>query len=338
MQYAGAAVIQSHGQVDYPGGDNDGQPIFAVVDIKKTRMYDEALPGWRPTTPGEIQGGAYNALSESDKEEASAIMLPFLTKGWENLPLLAKGWETQSAASGVTSLIAVRNSSYCNDLKLRLEVRKGTGTVVTYLTDFWLSPGHIRLVDLANVGSVQPGFVGAGTVTVTDVRQLCDMNGDGHKDLAPTMPSVIVVNRGADPGDTTAVYAGIPFDYHGASCPVKVSGQVIDEFTLKPVEDASIRVNTVEVRKTDFTGYYEFTIPSSTWGIGFTLDVVEAGYHAWSKDYTLYCDDLVVNMELDPVCKTVTVSGTVEDKETGLPIVGAEVSAGNRRGTGTPAA
>ena len=286
MQYAGAAVIQSHGQIDYPGGEHDGQPIFAVVDLKKTKMYDESLPGWRYTAPGEIQGGAYNALAESDKKEASDIMLPFLAKTRDY--------------QGVTSLIAVRNNSYCNDIELKLEVRKGSGTVVSYVTNFWLPAGHIKLIDLASVGSVNPGFIGAGTVEVTNVYQLCDTDGDGHKDMTPTMPSVVVVNEGANPGDVTSVYEGIPFGYHGSSCLVTVSGQVIDEETLKPLEDVSIKVDTVEKDKTDFTGYYEFQVSSSTWGTAFTLDVAKTGYHAWLEDYTLYCDDLVINPELNP--------------------------------------
>jgi hypothetical protein len=196
MEYAGAAVIQSHSQVDYPGGEHDGQPIFAVVDLKKTRVYDETLHRWRPTVPGEIQGGAYNALAEGEKKATTAIMLPHLAKARDS--------------QGVTSLIAVRNNSNCNDIGLKLEVREGTGTVVSYVTDFWLSPGHIKLIDLANVGSVNPGFVGAGMVEVTNVHQLCDTDGDGQPDQEPVMPSVVVVNKGTGPGDITAVYEGIP--------------------------------------------------------------------------------------------------------------------------------
>jgi len=196
MEYAGAAVIQSHSQVDYPGGEHDGQPIFAVVDLKKTRVYDEALHRWRPTIPGEIQGGAYNALAEGEKRATIAIMLPHLAKARDN--------------QGVTSLIAVRNNSNCNDIGLKLEVKNLVGTVVTYVTNFWLSPGHIKLIDLANVGTMDPGFVGAGTVEVTYVEQLCDEDNDGHVDEAPTLFSVVVVNRGADSGDVTEVYEGIP--------------------------------------------------------------------------------------------------------------------------------
>jgi len=196
MEYAGAAVIESHSQVDYPGGEHDGQPIFAVVDLKKTTVYDEALHRWRPTIPGEIQGGAYNALAEGEKKATIAVMLPHLAKARDS--------------QGVTSLIAVRNNSNCNDIGLKLEVKNLVGTVVTYMTDFWLSPGHIKLIDLANVGTMDPGFVGAGIVEVTYVEQLCDEDHDGDVDEAPTLFSVVVVNRGAESGDVTEVYKGIP--------------------------------------------------------------------------------------------------------------------------------
>ena len=202
MGYAGAAVIQSHQQVDYPGQHHpNGEPIFAVVDLKKTRMYDEALQRWRHTIPGEIQGGAYNALAEGEKKEASAVMLPFLAKAKND--------------QGVTSLMAIRNNSNCNQIGLKLEVRKGTGTVVSYVHIFNLPPGHIKLIDMANVGSVNPGFVGAGRVRVIDVEQLCDEDNDGHIDESPTMLSVVVVNKGAGSGDITSVYEGIPVAYWG---------------------------------------------------------------------------------------------------------------------------
>ena len=195
MTYAGAAVIQSHEQVDYPGGMHDGEPIFVVVDLKKTKMYDETLHRWRHTVPGEIQGGAYNARAESDKAGPGPILLPFLSKARNN--------------QGVTSLIAIRNNSNCNNIAIELEVRKGTGTVLTYVSNFWLNTGHVKLIDLANVGSLKPGFVGSGTIEVVDAEQLCDTDGDGQPDQEPVMPSVVVVNRGAGPGDITAVYKGI---------------------------------------------------------------------------------------------------------------------------------
>jgi len=195
MQYAGAAVIQSHAQVDYAGGVHGGEPIFVVVDLKKTKVYDEALHRWRHTVPGEIQGGAYNARAESDTEGAGPIFLPFLAKAKND--------------QGVTSLIAVRNNSNCNKLGLKLEVRKGTGTMITYVHNFWLSAGHVRLIDFADLGNVNPGFAGSGTIEITDVEQLCDLDNDGQEDQEPVMPSVVVVNRGAGSGDITAVYKGI---------------------------------------------------------------------------------------------------------------------------------
>jgi len=188
VEYAGAAVIQSHSQVGYPSGEEtDGQPIFAVVDLKKA-----------PQDREDAQGGSYNACAESEKMGASAIALPFLASDYR----------------GVTSLIAVRNSSNCNEIKIRLEVRGETGAIVSYLGSFWLRAGHLKLIDLANVGSVNPGFVGAGTVEVTDVHQLCDTDGDGDVDQSPTMLSVVVVNMGSGPEGrseaVTSVYEGIP--------------------------------------------------------------------------------------------------------------------------------
>ncbi len=180
-EYAGAAVIQSHRQVGYPSGEETaGQPIFAVVDLKKAGM--------------DAQGGSYNAHAESENMGASVIMLPFLARDYQ----------------GVTSLIAVRNNSNCNDIKLKLEVRDETGAVVSLVGDFWLRAGHVKLIDLANVGSVVPGFAGAGIAEVTDVQQLCDTDGDGQVDQSPPMPSVVVVNKGAGSGDVTSVYEGIP--------------------------------------------------------------------------------------------------------------------------------
>ncbi|MBC8264915.1 MAG: lamin tail domain-containing protein, partial [Anaerolineales bacterium] len=181
IEYAGAAVIQSHSQVGYPGSEEtDGQPIFAVVDLKKAGV--------------DVQGGSYNAHAESENQGASVIMLPFLARDHQ----------------GVTSLMAIRNSSNCNDVKLKLEVRGETGAVVSFVDNFWLRSGHIKLVDLDSVNSVASGFAGAGIAEVTDVQQLCDMDGDGDADQEPLMLSVVVVNKGTGPGDVTWVYEGIP--------------------------------------------------------------------------------------------------------------------------------
>ena len=138
------------------------------------------------------------------------------------LPFLARDHQ------GVTSLIAVCNSSKCNDIKLKLEVKDERGAVVSSVGDFWLRSGHVKLIDLASIDSPSagpwsfgpgtkgsghsgvPGFVGAGVVEVTDVQQLCDTDGDGDVDQEPIMPSLVVVNKDTGPGDVTSVYEGIP--------------------------------------------------------------------------------------------------------------------------------
>jgi hypothetical protein len=74
---------------------------------------------------------------------------------------------------------------------------------------FSLPAKHIKLIDLANVGSLSPGFIGAGTIRVLDVSQRCDVDNDGQVDQEPIMLYAVVVNRGTGPGDVTEVYEGI---------------------------------------------------------------------------------------------------------------------------------
>lgn len=180
FDFMGAAIIQSHDQVGYPGGrESAGEPIIAVVDLKRAG-YPEGMAA---------QGGSYNAHSLSEKEWVWNIALPSLSKGYQDL----------------TSLIALRNNSNCNRIELLLEFRDQTGGAVIEVDSFWLQPGQVRSIDLANVGSVALGWVGAGEVRVTEVEQLCD----GEPD-APIIPSAVVVERGIGPGDVTRVYEGIP--------------------------------------------------------------------------------------------------------------------------------
>jgi hypothetical protein len=217
-------------------------------------------------------------------------------------------------------------------------------------------------IDLAYFGQITPGFVGAAEFLVTDVEQLCDIDGDGNTDIEPIAPSVVVVNygyeaelpinpRAAAPqtteGDLTRVYEGIPFWYRDSPCIVTVSGHVIDEVTLEPIMDAEFMWDGDEVCaewdwvwdpildefvevcvatvRTDSTGWYEFSVESTNWGLCSTMEVLKTGYVNWMDDFCYVCDDLVINPELDPVCEFVTVSGTVEDKMTGLPLAGATI-------------
>ena len=144
------------------------EPIFAVVDLKQ------------PTTR---QGGSYNAHAEHEKEAVTDIALPSLTKGYQ----------------GVTSQIAIRNNSDNGGIMLTVEITDETGRVVTRIPSFWLPPRHLKVIDLANTGSLIPGFVGAGRVRV--------VGNDGPTEV---MPSAVVVQQGAGLGDITAIYEGIP--------------------------------------------------------------------------------------------------------------------------------
>jgi len=223
--YVGAAEIQSHPQVDYPGGTHVGQPIFAVVDLKKDKVYDESLPGWRHTVAGEIQGGAYNAHPQAQKEDMFGWAMPFIAK------------EQQ----GVTSRIAIRNNANCNKITGRIDIYDETARRVTTIPVPWLHPKHMKVFDLAYFGQIARGFVGAAVFRVgvpiynvfgvetgwdyyAGVEQLCDQNADGITDQLPVMPSVVVLNygfatelpigSGAGPqttlGDLTRLYEGIP--------------------------------------------------------------------------------------------------------------------------------
>jgi hypothetical protein len=163
MNYVGAAVIHSR-----------SEPIFAVVDLKH---------------PATRQGGSYNAHAKNEQETVTDIALPSLTKGYQ----------LGSRDGSVTSLITIRNNSDNNGIKLTVEITDGTGNLVTRLPIFWLPPRHLKTIDLANIGSLIPGFVGAGRVRVV-----------GNDGLTGVMLSAVVVQQGTGPGDITAIYEGIP--------------------------------------------------------------------------------------------------------------------------------
>jgi hypothetical protein len=336
--YVGAAEIESHYQIDYPGGGHEGEPIVAVVDIKKRKVWDEEQNEWRHTFPGETQGGAYNAHPEGQKTNAWGWAMPYLAK----------------EQAGVTSRIVIRNNSNCTKITGDVYIKDETGGgPIAVIPVNWLQPKHMKVIDLNYFGQVYPGYVGAGEFFVDGVEQLCDLDGDGHTDIEPVMPSVVVLNYGwekelpsgggagpvTDEGDLTRVYEAIPFGYQHSPCVVTVSGHVIDEVTLEPVygegDDAAVvSVNGVS-DETDSSGYYEIRYvrdPRWTASEDVTLQVVKSGYYEWAEDYTIVCDDIVVNPELVPECETIFVYGWVEDKETGLAIAGADVYAENYMG------
>lgn len=180
FNYLGAAVIRSHDQIDYRANyESAGQPIVAVVDLK----------GGGDAEGMDAQGGSYNAHSLNEKEWVWNIALPFLAREHQ----------------GMTSLIAIRNNSNCNMIKLLVVIEDQAGTVVSQLDEFWLQPKRMRMIDLANIGGVTRGWIGAGEIQAIEVEQLCE-----DEPKAPVMPSAVVMMRGTSPGDTTGVYAGIP--------------------------------------------------------------------------------------------------------------------------------
>ncbi len=320
FNYVGAANIQSHNQVDYPSGkETDGQPISAVVDVKKTLIYSEASNSWITAPPGEAQGGSYNADPLSAHQGWRYIALPSISKSDEAI-----------------STIAVRNNSNCNRIQLRISIHDATGARHTIISSLWLGPEQLRLVDLANVSSVVSGFIGAGIVEVIGEEQLCDTNGDGHIDQELVVPTAIVLNKGQPDGDITTVYDGIPFSSEYAPCLITISGQVIDKITLAPINDASISIDGAEYDTTDPTGHYSLEYPKTAEPKDIILAASAADYVTGTVALEdTVCDDQVVNFELYPLCDTVDVFGWVTDKETGLPIADASVSAVNLMGSGT---
>jgi hypothetical protein len=312
FDYVGAADIQSHKQVDYPSGkETGGQPIFAVVDVKKTLVYSDTFDDWITALPGEAQGGAYNADPLSAHRGWRYIALPSISKLDEAI-----------------STIAIRNNSNCNRIQLRINIHDATGAKQTIFSSLWLEPKQLRLVDLANIGTVASGFIGAGTVEVISEQQLCDTDGDGDVDPELVMPSAIVFNKGHPSGDITTVYDGIPYAYAYSPCNITISGHVIDQFTLDPINDASISINGAEYATTDPTGYYSFEYFKTVEPITITMMASAADYVTGTVTLEdIVCDDQVVNFELVPECTDVTIEGTVEDKMTGEYIEGATVQA-----------
>jgi hypothetical protein len=221
FDYVGAAEIQSHDQIDYPGTETPAQPIFAVVDLKKPD---------NPDTPElDAQGGSYNAHPRSQKELVTEIALPFMAKDARDL---YTPW---------TSMIAIRNNSNCNKIKPKIWFKDETGTLLCELKGFWLQPQHVKLIDLNNIGCLYPGYMGAAKVIVEQVEQLCDVDQDGVVDQQPTMPSVIVVEKGYPwLGDVTKIYEGIPYKYEYWDCNVEICGNVIEALDLKPINGAEI--------------------------------------------------------------------------------------------------
>ena len=345
-EYVGAAEIESHDQISYPGAETPAQPIFAVVDLKRP-----ALP---PLTPYS-QGGSYNAHPYSQKEWVDEIALPFMAKD---------ALAPEDPYTPWTSMIAIRNNSNCNKIRPTVWFKDETGRLLCEINSIWLRPKHITMIDLNNIGCLHAGYIGAAKVLIQpeNVEQLCDLDNDGHVDNLPTMPSVVVVEKGAygaaDPGifegDITKIYEGTPYSFGDKHCGADLLGMVVDSETLEPIEGATITVPDAWADYFELAGrwVYDYMDATGTTGVAgmyevedvitygtlepdpgtcYTVLVEAPGYHsATIADVCLHCgEDELLDVALVSECEDVTVRGTVEDKETGLWLEGVEVTAWN---------
>jgi len=303
FDYVGAAEIESHDQVNYPGGETGKQPIFAVVDLKRP---DDPL-----TPDPDAQGGSYNAHPYSQKEWVSQIALPFMAKQAEDM---YTQW---------TSLIAIRNNSNCNKIRPSIHFKDETGTVVCKIQSFWLMPKHVKMFDLNNIGCLWPGYVGAARVYVEGFEQLCDVDQDGHVDNEPLMPSVIVVEKGLPfgfGGDVTNIYEGIPYATNRPVC----YGDIFGTVTVKQADHGYDReeLHLVNVfldgddtgKDTDSTGGYQIThVPEYTHTVKFTksdfFDLEETGYVECGED-TIINGEMICSNPLTVTTRYSTVLGS----------------------------
>jgi hypothetical protein len=320
--YVGAAEIESHPQVDYPGGMHYGEPIFAVVDIKKTKVYDESLPGWRHTVAGETQGGAYNAHPYWQKVYAWLWAMPHIAK----------------EQAGVTSRIAIRNNANCNKIQGNIYIKDETGIVSTIPVP-WLDPKHMKVFDLAYFGTIVRGFVGAAEFWVTGVEQLCDVDADGITDQLPVMPSVVVLNygfatelpigSGAGPqtteGDLTRVYEAIPYGLGYVVCDGSLFGTVTvrqenSGFDRPEINDVLVAVDDLS-DITDSTGAYQ--IKDVDEGKQ-TVTASKSGFFDGEEEAVVECGKATL-LDFELVC-AVSLFATVEDTA-GNRLPGATVTA-----------
>ena len=333
FDYVGAAEIESHDQVNYPGGTTGKQPIFAVVDLKKE--VDPPLNNY-------AQGGSYNAHPYSQKEWVSQIALPFISKSAAGYPVPpAEAW---------TSLIAIRNNSNCNKIRPEIHFKDETGTIVCKIQSFWLRPKHVKMFDLSDIGCLWPGYVGAAKVYVDEYEQLCDLDGDGVVDRAPLMPSVIVVQEGilglpyggggegvtalADTnGDITSIYEGIPYAKNIPTCYGDVKGEVWSEKGYDssdptsnpfPLFEATVEVvghDPAKTDATDSTGWYQITdVISGTQQI----KAYATGFMTCTKPVDIPCNDQVYwNPELR--CADIDFSVFVTQENGSYPVYDADV-------------
>ncbi|MFQ5885798.1 MAG: carboxypeptidase regulatory-like domain-containing protein, partial [Anaerolineae bacterium] len=324
LQYIGSAEIQSHRQISAPNERSDAEPIFVLVDLKRKKVFDTDVdrcadvglpaPCWRPTLPGEEQGGAYNAHPFSQKvwQKASDvdIALPFV--GLEATGMGGQRW---------TSWIAIRNNSNCNKIQPFIKLKDEVGRVVCEITGFWLHPKAIKLIDLANVGCITGSWFGAARVKLDKehpVEQLCDTDGDGSINQEPIMLSAVVVEKGVGSGDVVKIYEGIPVSN---PCYGDVAGTVKEDQNKTGIDGAIVEIappTNTYTDTTDANGDYLISmVPEGS----YTATVTHSDYLTRTEAIYVPCRDTLTK-GFDMRCKTNTITGTATISPTGNLILG----------------
>ena len=254
--YVGAAEIQSHRQVDYPGSEATGPPIASVVSLINSDS-GAAL--------------SYNALIPQQVAGATTFALPLISK--------------QPQA---TSKIIIRNNSNCNKFWGRIWIWDETGTSVGAIDVPWLHPKHMKIVDLAYQGWLPAGFVGAATFEVLEVEQLCDTDHDGYVDDEPIMPSVVVLDY--DPDGSASGQEAFPIK------DAPVAGVVVKMTPFSPVKAETVefeatfpeQMNTAVAPTVTigvYSPYTDYTIAPET-GAGYTNGYLDSDPTKWYGTYT----------------------------------------------------
>ncbi len=168
--YIGAVEIESHDRMEYPGDPHPGEPIASVVNLINS---------------DGSQGLSYNAFTLQQVTGVTTFALPLVSKQ-------SQGGASDSVmeSNGATSRIVIRNNANCNKISGEILIYDETGNALATIAVPWISPKHMKVFDLAYLGTI-PDFVGAATFEVLDVEQLC-------MDDEPVMPSVVVLNLNPD--------------------------------------------------------------------------------------------------------------------------------------------
>jgi len=168
--YVGAAEIESHDQMEVPGGPHPGEPVASVVNLVNSDS-------------GE--GLSYNAFTSRQIAGVTTFALPLVSKQSQG-----GASDNVKGSNGATSRIVLRNNANCNKFYGEITIKDETGASVATIAVPWIDPKHMKVFDLAYLGMV-PDFVGAATFEVLGVEQLC-------MDDEPVMPSVVVLNLAPD--------------------------------------------------------------------------------------------------------------------------------------------